>query len=115
MGMTTDQQLYIERTKKARKFAGKSQEETADFINVARPTYTNYERVRPMPQKYIAKFCQFTGVREKWLLSGNGSISEENALESWEHEMLEELRLLGEEEQQNFIHMLKTWPKKEKS
>lgn len=84
--LTDSQREYISRTRQAREAAKKKHAETAASIGVDRPTYTNYESRRPMPQKYIAKFCQYTGVREKWLLTGEGPMVN---LDDWNHKMSE--------------------------
>lgn len=94
---TSDREKYIERVKEARIAAGLKQEEIANYIGVDRPTYTNYESRRAMPQKYIAKFCEITKINEKWLLTGIGNMSaaskEEklyNLMESVEQEFSED-------------------------
>lgn len=71
------QEAYILRTRVAREWAGKSREETAKAIGVSLSTYGNYEvvaRNRPMPQEYIAKFCEYLGINERWLISNKGNM-----------------------------------------
>lgn len=75
---TESRENYILRVRQAREHAGLKQEDIADFIGVARNTYTNYELRRAMPQKYIAKFCEITKVSEKWLLTGQGNMTGES-------------------------------------
>lgn len=67
------QTAYISRTKEARKFAEKKHKEVADYLGIDRSTYTNFERDRPMPQEYISRFCELTGINERWLISGKGA------------------------------------------
>jgi DNA-binding XRE family transcriptional regulator len=77
-GISEHQRAYKIRIKTAREKAGKTHQQVADAINVARNTYTAYElpeNVRTMPQKYIARFCAFLKVNEKWLLSGSGPMT----------------------------------------
>ncbi|MBL4761259.1 MAG: helix-turn-helix transcriptional regulator [Gammaproteobacteria bacterium] len=75
MNSLSDRQIeYIARTKKARASTSFDQKQVADYIGVARNTYTAYEIDRPMPQKYQNKFCEFIDVEEKWLISGNGNM-----------------------------------------
>lgn len=74
--MTKERAGYIDRIRKAREYSDLSHEQIADKIGVSRPTYTNWEGRRGMPQKHIAIFCKITGVREKWLLGGQGPMTE---------------------------------------
>ena len=77
-GITEAQKEYILRTRKAREGAGKDREEISAYLGVSPSTYANWEvpeRKRPMPQKYIARFCHYTAVNEKWLLRGEGDMT----------------------------------------
>lgn len=80
MGSTLDRENYIARVKEARVNAGLLQEDIAKSLGIDRPTYTNYESRRAMPQKYIAKFCEITRVSEKWLLTGEGELNSKEIL-----------------------------------
>lgn len=74
---------YIQRTKEARKFSKKNPKDISEYIGVDTATYRSYESRRAMPQEYIARFCEFTGVNERWLISGKGQI-EANYVEKLE-------------------------------
>lgn len=99
---------YIKRTKKARADSGKNQQEIADFLGIERTTYTGYEISRPMPGKYVSKFCAMTGVTERWLLTGEGPQKED----PWIQEKIKQLAELDDAGRQAFEGMLKAWPKK---
>lgn len=79
--LTQSQKEYIQRTREARKKREEergceiNQDEVAEAIGVDRVTYTGYETRRPMPQKYIAKFCRFLGINERWLISDEGPMT----------------------------------------
>ena len=73
---TKDKSAYIQRVREARQNTPYTQAEMAELIGVDRPTYTNYEIRRAMPQRYIAKFCKAAGVNADWLLRGIGPMEE---------------------------------------
>lgn len=100
MGITDDQKLYIQRIIKARESAGLKQDEICIKIGVSRPTYSNYERDRAMPQKYIAQFCKVTGVSEKWLLTGSGAMK--NQYTDWESERFDFIKGLEETDRKRY-------------
>jgi transcriptional regulator with XRE-family HTH domain len=73
---TKDKKAYIQRVRQARLNTPYTQEEMAKKIGVDRPTYTNYEIRRAMPQRYIAKFCKAAGISADWLLRGIGPMDD---------------------------------------
>jgi transcriptional regulator with XRE-family HTH domain len=97
--LSESQREYIQRTRDARN--KKSQHDVADAIGVDRVTYTGYETRRTMPQKYIAKFCDFTGVNERWLLTGEGQKMRDE--KSSDEKMLDNIKAL------NDLHQAKVW------
>lgn len=101
MGTTKDQELYILRVIQARESSGITQEEISRRIGVERPTYSNYERHRPMPQKYIAKFCQITNTNERWLLTGNGDMRNSHT-DTWEQKRFDFIHSLEESDRQRY-------------
>tara|TARA_A200000113_G_C8791985_1_gene331204 strand:- start:269 stop:670 length:402 start_codon:yes stop_codon:yes gene_type:complete len=74
-GDTKNREQYIARVKLARENSGLKHREVADLIGCSREAYTNYESRRPMPQKYLAKFCEATKARSEWLLTGKGAMT----------------------------------------
>lgn len=97
---TQSRKEYLERVKQARLLSGKKQDEVARAIGVDRPTYTNYESRRAMPQKYIVDFCLFTGVTEKWLLTGEGPMKAGTDDTEEERLILERIRQLRDKERE---------------
>lgn len=51
-----------------------TQDQMADAIGCGRSAYRHYEggRMSRMPHRYMPKFCDVTGVREDWLITGEG-------------------------------------------
>lgn len=86
--LTDSQKEYIARVKKAREAKNVKHEDVAREIGVARNTYTNYELERPMPQKYISKFCEYVECNEQWLISGKGQM---NSKQSSNDEFIQKL------------------------
>lgn len=71
--MKTDKEFladYAGRTKKARKEAGYTQETMADALGTDRGNYKQYEKRTKLPQKFVARFCELTGVTTQWLMDG---------------------------------------------
>jgi transcriptional regulator with XRE-family HTH domain len=68
------------RTKDAREAAGyvDRQAEFAVKLGIESGTYNKYETRSPIKQEFIAKFCDLTGVREKWLLTGELPMKEDS-------------------------------------
>ncbi len=106
--LTIRQIDYIQRTREARESAKKRQEDVADYIGVARNTYTNYELRRPMPQKYIAKFCKFTNVNEAWLISGSEPMFNDDTASTINirRSLLEKLSTFDDKQQAAFEAMI---------
>lgn len=76
---TQEEQEFIARVVKAIEYKRKStpdltDEMIAEAIGTERPTVTNYQSHRPMPRRHISKFCEYTGVNERWLISGKGGM-----------------------------------------
>lgn len=68
----------LKRTREARKAAGYgSQEKIAADLGIERDRYAKYETERIINKELIAKFCELTGVSEKWLLSGGGPMKDD--------------------------------------
>lgn len=70
--LSVDYPLTVaQRTRKARADAGfKTQEDIAKRLNITRERYAKYETERILNKGLISKFCELTGVSEKWLLTG---------------------------------------------
>jgi transcriptional regulator with XRE-family HTH domain len=60
------------RTRKAREATGRTQEEMAGLLDIPLERYNKYETRSALKQELIAKFCQLTGITEKWFLTGKG-------------------------------------------
>lgn len=105
MSVTKDQYDYIARVREARKRSGHTQEVVAAEIGVDRGTYSNYEISRPMPQKYIGKFCAFIGVSTEWIINGRETFLDKD--NSWEQKQLERIRKLKDADRQRFEDAMK--------
>lgn len=71
------EETMMSRVIKARKAAGyKSQQAIADDMGITRDAYAWYETKRLMTTEHLPKFCQLTGVRMEWLLTGEGEMTE---------------------------------------
>lgn len=63
---------FIGRTIAARKLKFESQQEMADALGLAQPTYAKNEKRSPLPHYLIERFSQICGVRVEWLITGKG-------------------------------------------
>ena len=107
ISFSESQRAYITRTRKAREDSGKTQDEVADYLGLARPTYTGYENARPMPGKYVAKFCAITKTMEKWLLTGQGPQQHSDDIQ----ELVDNYLKAAKDAQEAFLQMSRQLPK----
>lgn len=78
MSETEETLAYIARVRAARiaKFA--TQKPVYSYLDIPQDTYKHYEVIpatgkgRPMPMRYIPKFCLITEISVEWLLTGEG-------------------------------------------
>src|SRR5258705_8322249 len=63
---------FIGRTRIAREAKFKTQKPVYEFLGVGQSHYKHWETQRPLPRRYIPKFCTICEVSMEWLLTGEG-------------------------------------------
>lgn len=63
---------FINRTRTAREAKFETQKPVYKFLGVEQSHYKHWETKRPMPRRYIPKFCLICEVTMDWLLTGEG-------------------------------------------
>lgn len=72
MSETEETAAYIGRVREAREAKFSTQKPVYKFLEVEQDQYKHWETKRPMPRRYIPKFCIITEVSMEWLLTGDG-------------------------------------------
>lgn len=72
MSETEETALFIGRVREAREAKFATQKPVYKFLEVEQDQYKHWETKRPMPRRYIPKFCIITEVSMEWLLTGEG-------------------------------------------
>lgn len=95
------------RLKQARKAKGLTQNALAERVGVSRGAISNIEYEHGQPNRFIiSAICEALGIREKWLLTGEGEINADQ-------QVLEEIARcaaqLNEAEQNYILDMIKTF------
>ena len=63
---------FIGRTKQAREAKFTTQKPVYEFLGVKQSHYKHWETKRPMPRRFIPKFCTICEISMEWLLTGEG-------------------------------------------
>lgn len=75
----------VKRTKDARKQSKyKTQADIAAALKIERARYAKYETERIIGKELISIFCRLAGVNEKWLLTGQGPMTGDDAADPLE-------------------------------
>jgi hypothetical protein len=72
MSETEETEAFIRRTRMAREAKFKTQLPVYEFLDVKQSHYKHWETKRPMPRRFIPKFCKLCEVSMEWLLTGEG-------------------------------------------
>jgi len=71
-----EDQAFIRRVRAAREAKFSGQKPVYEFLQIPQDQYKHYEIItgkgRPLPRRYIPKFCTITEVSMEWLLTGEG-------------------------------------------
>jgi len=70
---------YGQRLFDARKFAGKTQAQSAKAVGMSQGTYGELEREGKKGSSFTAQLARFFGVSAEWIATGKGSMSQSNA------------------------------------
>jgi hypothetical protein len=72
MSETEETAAFIKRTRDAREAKFETQKPVYEFLGVEQSHYKHWETRRPMPRRFIPKFCLICEVSMEWLLTGEG-------------------------------------------
>lgn len=72
MSETEETLAFIRRTRAAREAKFETQKPVYSYLDVAQAHYKHWETKRPMPRRFIPKFCTICEVSMDWLLTGEG-------------------------------------------
>lgn len=72
MSETEETAAFIGRVKFARENKFTTQKPVYRYLEIPQDQYKHYETKRPLPRRYIPKFCEITEVSMEWLLTGEG-------------------------------------------
>lgn len=72
MSETEETLAFIRRVKAAREAKFSTQKPVYRYLNIPQDQYKHYEMKRPLPRRFIPKFCEICEVRMEWLLTGEG-------------------------------------------
>lgn len=72
MTETEETEAFIRRTRMAREAKFKTQLPVYSYLEVRQSHYKHWETKRPMPRRFIPKFCTLCEVSMEWLLTGEG-------------------------------------------
>lgn len=73
MTETEEDLAYIRRVRTAREAKFDTQKPVYKYLGVPQDQYKHWETQRPMPRRYIMKFCEVCEIAPEWLLSGEGN------------------------------------------
>ena len=77
--MSKSKHPMCERTQKAREHSGIDASVMAAHLGVEYHAYNKYETRSPIRIDLIPAFCQLTGVRSDWLMTGSGEMKAQKA------------------------------------
>lgn len=69
---TEENEAFIARVRAAREAKFSTQKPVYQFLDIPQDQYKHYEIGRPLPRRYVPKFCTITEVSMEWLLTGEG-------------------------------------------
>lgn len=73
MSETEETLAFIRRTRAAREAKFETQKPVYSYLGVPQTHYKHWETKRPMPRRFIPKFCTICEVSMEWLLTGEGA------------------------------------------
>lgn len=72
MSETEETLAFVGRVRAAREAKFSTQKPVYTALGIPQDQYKHYETKRPLPRKFIPKFCVLTEVTMEWLLTGEG-------------------------------------------
>lgn len=100
--------MFSDRLRGVRKKEGLTQEETAKKLNIARTTYSGYERGQSEPDlKIMNKISDLFKVDLNWLLTGQS-----NNLSPYDEKLVDKFMSLKEEDQKYILDLMDRLDKK---